>query len=92
MYRRVLQTTSPSSTSDSTKIHSLTEEIDVVKLDGYLLSAAKCKYNLNSYFSATDYIYTFFDMQYHEIKMKVSMDAYLNKSVVLIVEYTKTTD
>jgi hypothetical protein len=92
LYRKVIETTAPSVVGTTTAIATLSSEIQVVKLDGYLHSNANCRYNLNSWFDSTDYIYTFSDMNNHQIKMKVSLDAYKSTKVVLVIEYTKTTD
>lgn len=92
LYRKTFQVTSPSQTSSSTIIVSLDSNCVIHNYDGYLETNAKARYKLNCWFSSSDYMYSYIDYIQCAVKMRVSLDAYANRPLVITLEYTKTTD
>lgn len=90
LYRKVVQVNSPSQVTSSEIIYSLPSNCNIKKLDGFLISNSKVKYNLNSYFASNDFIYTLVQNNGYNVAMKTSNTAYIGSKVLLIIEYTKT--
>jgi hypothetical protein len=91
LYRIVLNATTPSTGDTSTTIVStLPNNIDnITKLDGMILDQS-ARFTINSYFSNTYYISTFYDPSVG-INCKVGSNL-TSRTCKIIIEYTKTTD
>lgn len=92
LYRKVIKTTSPASVSaNSQVILRLDENVRVVRYDAYV--------DTDTLFSKLSVVdgttnkasYVWFS-NYNIVYMFVSHSTYASKPVVLIIEYTKTTD
>lgn len=87
-YKKTFIVNSPSQTSSSEIIVKLDSNCSIVKYEGFLETSAKARYQLNAWFSTTDYIYSFIP-NLNEIKLRVSLSAYTSRPIEVTIWYTK---
>lgn len=101
LYRKVVVTKGPTKagTSDDISIYDFKDIIpDHVIISGHIVVTLKSDPGIGdmlplNFFSTTSYyIFTFYRRTDNSIKMGVGNQAYTNADVILILEYTKTTD
>ncbi len=92
LYRKVVTVNAPSQANNSEIIYSLESGCNIRKIDGFIITKTKNKYNINTYFTTSDFIYAYIHNDNRTIYMKIGNTAYIGSTVTLILEYTKTTD
>ena len=85
LHRKVIETTTPSSTS-ATGIAKL-DNMRIIKIDGHIQISATVRMAVNSYNTSSDYNVIWYSEA--SIAMQTT---HLSCPVMLIIEYTKTTD
>ena len=88
LYKRTFNATSPSQTSSSDVIITLASECIIRKYEGMLQSAVNAKYQLNTWFSDSDYIYIYVDSLY-KLRVKVGHTSYTSRPIEITLWYTK---
>lgn len=91
LYRKKLRVTSPSTTSASETILTLDSNCVIRRYEGMLETNANARYQLNTWFSSTDYIYSYANSP-NSLQLRVAHTAYTSRPIEVTVEYTKTTD
>ena len=96
IYRKVIQTTSPSVDDTNTNIYTITENIEnAIRLDGYI-HARNPNYrgNINCFITSSDYIATWFltNSSGYPAYIRCRQHNRGNSPMRIIIEYTKTTD
>lgn len=92
LYRKVIECTSPSTKNQNTTIYDqLNNTIVLRHFEGIMYYGNDSIYSINSYIDTDNYI-ACWRRDATQIGMKVSRDVFTNCSVVIIIEYTKTTD
>lgn len=95
LYRIVVNTTSPSEIETAKAIYGLSSTTSIHKIEGYILALNNDdRLPLNFYRNSSRYIATFYD-NYNNISaivMVISHSSDKTRPVVLVLEYTKTTD
>lgn len=90
IYRKVFNTTTPSTAGSQALIVPLSNNIDnVVNLDG-MLTQSLARFPLNAWYSSTYYIATYYNPD--DGIMCLVGSSLASRTCVVIVEYTKTTD
>ena len=96
IYRRVIQTTTPSavSSSQATQIYAFTESVkEIVNLYGWLTNVGASsnveRMAINNYYASGNVISTYVTL-YNKIMMKVELARYTARPVNIVVEYTKS--
>lgn len=95
LYRKVIQTTSPSAVNTTENIYSLNSDMVIQHIGGYLIgSANEDRYPIPWCCTSDRYIYAHYSnyQKIPRISMGVSHSMDVNRPVLLILEYTKTTD
>lgn len=88
LYRQVISTTTPSSTSVDT-IGTITNIDKIVKLDGFITYSNQ-QVPLTFAYSTT--VLNAIMIEGTNVRCKITANAYLNCPCIVIAEYTKTTD
>lgn len=88
LYRKKLRITSPNTTSASETILTLDSNCVIRRYEGMLETSNNGRYQLNTWFSSTDYIYSYV-LNSNELKLKVAHTSYTSRPIEVIVEYTK---
>lgn len=91
LYRKKLRITSPNTTSASETILTLDSNCVIRRYEGMLETNANARYQLNTWFSSTDYIYSYANSP-NSLQLRVTHTAYTSRPIEVTVEYTKTTD
>lgn len=94
IYRKVFDTTSPSTGEQNADVADLPSNIDkLISMNGMLTSndANGNTFQINNYLAANQYVSTWCHLVRRKIRMNVCT-AYTNMSTRIIIEYTKTTD
>lgn len=92
VYRRVILTTSPNNSTNSTDIFSISSwNVDsFTNMYGFLQRDQTVSVPINMYYNGTNGIVTYPTKT--GIMCKIFGDSYLKKPITLVLEYTKTTD
>lgn len=91
LYRKVLNLTSPS-TSEETKISTLSDVSVLVKLDAHIKNSANAQVKFPYIFNTSNFGMLWYNTSDKNIYCLVNNGAYQNKEITAIIEYTKTTD
>ena len=96
VYRKVIQTTSPSNDDTNTNIYTITENIEnAIRLDGYIHAwNPNYRGNINCFINSSDYIATWFltNSSGYPAYIRCRQHNRGNSPMRIIMEYTKTTD
>lgn len=89
LYRRVYKLTTPSSTSGGVTIGTIEANINVVSIDGYMITSVGVHQPINSVYGGNTVGTVTRDTN---IKMIVTHGDYTSRPCWVVLEYTKTTD
>lgn len=89
LYRRVIETTTPSSTDITYAIATLSSECRIRLYNGYVYDGGQV-FPLNLYLGSENFYYSYGYM--NEYRMKLTNTNRVDKTCVLILDYIKTTD
>ena len=91
IYRKVVETKTPATTSDETIVSTSSDMDNVFKWNGYIFDI---NFNVpTTFYGNSDFnIYTQYRPTSNKITMRVSHSAYCNKKCYIILEYTKISD
>lgn len=96
LYRKVIETTAPSTVDTNANIYTFTENIEnVVNIYGYLYyQSASYKGSINCYITAQDYIATWILVDTSGIPTNIRCRQHnrISAPMKITLEYTKTTD
>lgn len=89
IYRKVIETTSPSSANSWTQIATISNLRDIIKLEGWVYASNERILPIQFSEPNAEIATT---VLYNGIEMKVMLSNWCNASCMMIAEYTKTTD
>lgn len=91
LYRKTIQTTSPSSLNVSTGVLELPMDHAVKKTYGHLFTINNDEIFFNFYNNSTDYAFVLV-LSTNMLSIKIGHANYMKRPCVITIEYTKTTD
>lgn len=94
IYRKIVNTKTPNSTKTDTAIKTnVADNIEtLVSVTGFFISTSSNKIIVNSNFGSEYYNAVYIRTSDNSIIMQVGVSAYVNRDIVVTLEYTKTTD
>ena len=91
IYRKVLNLTTPNNASE-TNIATLTGIDNLTDIKGFVINEANARVNYPYYFNSGNYGVLFYRTNTGDIVCSNTYSSYQNRPIIVIIEYTKTSD